>query len=198
MSGKSQRSDSQGDITHYTPVSKRSDSIGNQAKDLKSANIEENIKRQLKEIEERTVRASTRGKDVKCFDEKRLTLFIKALRDLADTGLISNTLMVLIRDGFEDWMRRMISHEKTINQWLLNEVEKLKNSIIDQKKEIDEWKTKSKELEISKTDLENSNATMKRDIEKWQKESAKIREEKLNLMQDILQLKKSIGEYQEK
>ena len=78
MSGKSQRSDSQGEITHYTPVSKRSDSSGKPIKDSKGSNIEENIKRQLKEIEERTVRASNRGKDVKWFDEKRLTVFYKS------------------------------------------------------------------------------------------------------------------------
>jgi len=55
--------------------------------------MEDNIKRQLRELEERTVRASTRGKDVKCFDERRLTVFTKALKDLADSGTIPNTLM---------------------------------------------------------------------------------------------------------
>lgn len=101
ISGNSQRSDSKTEIARHTPVSKRSDASTN-AQNVQLFGIEDNIKRQLKEIEERTVRASTRGKDIKCFDERRLNVFIKSLKDLADNEVIPATLMVLLRDGFED------------------------------------------------------------------------------------------------
>lgn len=100
ISGNSHRSDSKSDLARHTPVSKRSDSSNKITAQIGS--LEENIKRQLKEIEERTVRASTRGKDVKCFDERRLSIFTKALKDLSDTGAIPNSLMTILRDGFED------------------------------------------------------------------------------------------------
>lgn len=189
ISGKSQRSDSQSEIIRYTPVSKRSELSASATKDQKLVSVEENIKRQLKEIEERTTRASTRGKDVKCFDEKRMAVFTKALRDLADSGCISNSLVTLLKEGFEDCVRRMVTHERTINQCLLNEVDKLQITVVSLKKDIDEWKAKAKELEISKTDITNSHNVIKRELEKSQKEAAKTREEKLALMQDILQLK---------
>jgi len=92
----------------------------------------------------------------------------------------------------------MVTHEKTINQCLLHEIDKHQNTIVSLNKQIDEWRTKHKEVEIKKTDIENSHAVLKREYEKSEKEAVKLREEKLALMQDILELKKEVGEYQKK
>lgn len=92
----------------------------------------------------------------------------------------------------------MVTHEQTISQCLLNEIDKHKLTIGNLKKEIDEWRTKHKEVEISKTDIENSFNKLKRESDKNEKEFSKLREEKLKLMQDILEIKKEIGELQSK
>ena len=99
--GSSQRSDSSKEPARYTSISKRSE-LASTTKDISFVKLEENIKRQLKEIEERTVRASTRGKEIKGYDEKRMGVLTKGLKELSDMGIIPKNLMIIFKDGFED------------------------------------------------------------------------------------------------
>ena len=144
--GSSQRSDSNKEARQAT-VSKRSELASTNSKDILYLKLEENIKRQLKEIEERTVRASTRGKDIKGFDEKRMGVLTKALKELADIGAIPHSLMSTFKEGFEDCMRRLVTHEKIINQCLLKEIDQLKSTICSMKKDNEDCKIKVKQLE---------------------------------------------------
>lgn len=100
--------DSKASKHQYTPVSNRSDAKVEPTFGI----IEDNLRKRIKDVEERTVRASKRGLTTKIFDEKRMAVFIQALKDLNEAGLIKPSLATLLIDGFEDTKRRMITYEK--------------------------------------------------------------------------------------
>lgn len=79
---QARRAETKVNMHQYTPVSFRSDKT-----DPSFKVIEDNIKTRLKELEERTVRASKRGVTVKVFDEKRMAIFIQAIKELIDFKL---------------------------------------------------------------------------------------------------------------
>jgi hypothetical protein len=108
LDNKSRLTDSKAKKHQYTPVSNRSDKMS----ETTFAIIEENLKKRIKDVEERTERASKRGIAVKVFDEKRMTIFIQTLRDLHDSSLLPKSLAHLLIEGFEDSKRRMDIHDK--------------------------------------------------------------------------------------
>jgi hypothetical protein len=102
------RADSNVKKHQYTPVSNRSDS----GIPLTFTSIEENLKKRVRDVDERTVRASKRGITIKIFDEKRMSIYIQGLKELHDSGLVPQSLTQFLIEGFEDTKRRMITHEK--------------------------------------------------------------------------------------
>ena len=67
------------------------------------SHIEDLLTKRLKEIEEKSVRASNRKTELGPYDDKRFCLFTKALEDLADSKqFVSDkfaSLLMLIKQG---------------------------------------------------------------------------------------------------
>ena len=164
----------------YTPVSNRSDSKWEPT----FAIIEDNLRKRIKDIEERTVRASKRGITAKIFDERRMTVFIQTLKDLDESNLISKSLACILIEGFEDTKRRMNTYEKNLqnmNQLLM--------------KQLNDSEAK---LRIKESEIQDCTKKFNKNIQKLEKENSIIRDEKLKLMQDIIELKQQIGTQENK
>ena len=178
--GKLHKDDSKLSKHQYTPVSNRSDSKCEPT----FAIIEDNLRKRVKDIEERTVRASKRGITTKIFDEKRMSVFIQSLKDLDEANLISKSLVALLIEGFEDTKRRMNTYEKNLqnmNQLLMKQLNDL------------EIRFRAKE-----TETQEMVKKYNKNIQTLEKENSIVRDEKLKLMQDIIDLKQKLAHYENK
>ena len=125
----------------YTPVSNRSDNKTEPTFNI----IEDNLKKRIRELEERTVRASKRGITLKVFDERRIGIYIQSLRELNDTKMLSNSLAQLLIEGFEDSRRRMITHEKNMTnmqQLIMKQVNDLETQLKEKETELQDFMKK--------------------------------------------------------
>jgi hypothetical protein len=177
---KTRRADSKFTKHQYTPVSNRSD----HGPESTFAIIEDNLRKRIKELEERTVRASKRGLTVKVFDEKRISIYIQSLRDLLDSKLMPHSLAQILIEGFEDSKQRIIIHEKNMsdmNQVLVKQVSDLENKMKSIKNEM---------LEIDK----ETRMTLTGILE----EKDKLQEEKTGLLQRLFKLNEETNFYEVK
>ncbi|CAI2362674.1 unnamed protein product [Moneuplotes crassus] len=177
---QSRRAESKINKHQYTPVSVRSESKA----DPSFKAIEENIKARLKDHEERTVRASKRGNTVKIFDEKRLSIFIKAIKELLDFKLIPASLATLLLEGLDDSKRRIISHEKNMinmQQMIMKQVSDLDNQLKLKQSEVKETVKKCDE-KMGK--LKKENTKLKELATELQKELEEIRQKEIERLED--------------
>jgi hypothetical protein len=177
---QTRRADSKIKKHQYTPVSNRS----NNGLEPTFAIVEDNLIKRIKELEDRTVRASKRGVTVKVFDEKRVSIYIQGLKELQDSKLMPHSLTQYLIEGFEDTKRRMLTHEKSmsnINQVLIKQVNEL------------EIKLKAKD-----TETHENNKNYRKTIKAIEKEKAELQEEKTSLLQRIFKLKEEANFYEVK
>ena len=132
---QTRRSESKMSKHQYTPVSNRSDIKADSTFKI----IEDNVLKRIKDLEERTVRASKRGITLKVFDEKRISIYIQSLKELNDAQLVSSSLVNVLVEGFEDSKRRMLTHEKN----MIN----MQQIIMKQVNDLD-FQLKAKEIEM--------------------------------------------------
>lgn len=173
IDNQTRRAESKFNKHQYTPVSNRSDSKGEPT----FAIIEDNLRKRIKEVEERTVRASKRGIDVKVFDEKRMSIYIQGLRDLHDSSLISKSLVQFLIEGFEDTKRRMVGHEKSLysmNHLMMKQTSDLEAKLKVKEAEVFELIKKHKKnlhsLEVENRDLKDEKSKLKQQLTHLQKE----------------------------
>jgi hypothetical protein len=177
---KTRRAESKFAKHQYTPVSNRSD----HGPESTFAIIEDNLRKRIKELEERTMRASKRGLSIKVFDEKRISIYIQSLRDLLDSKLMPHSLAQILIEGFEDSKQRIIIHEKNMsdmNQVLVKQVSELQN------------KLKSLKTEMFEIDKE-TRMTLTGILE----EKDKLQEEKTSLLQRLFKLNEETNFYEVK
>lgn len=164
----------------YTPVSNRS----NNGLEPTFAMVEDNLIKRIKDLEDRTVRASKRGVTVKVFDEKRVSIYIQGLKELQDSKLMPHSLAQYLIEGFEDTKRRMLTHEKSLNS--MNQV------LIKQTNELES------KVKIKDTEMHENNKKYRKTITNLEKDKAELQEEKASLLQRIFQLKEESNFYETK